>query len=70
MAKTFPKNKSCVGTAGTFVLTHKSRLIKSLEIIASLINAGNENLWPIFERLENELSKLEKNEARLSKYVV
>lgn len=69
MAKTILVNKSCVGTAESVVLTYKSRLIKSLEIIALLINVGNENLWPIFEKLENELSKLEKNEARLSKYV-
>lgn len=46
----------------------KNRLRKSLGTIAALINLGNEKLWPIFDRLEDELLRLEQNELRLSQY--
>lgn len=48
---------------------YKLRLSASLSMLASLIDAGNENLWPIFEKLEGELHKIEINETRLSKYL-
>ena len=46
----------------------KVRLRNSLAIISSLIEKGNENLWPIFEKLENELVKLEERRLKLSRY--
>jgi len=46
----------------------KIRLHKSLVTITYLIEEGNESLWPIFEKLENELIRLNKREDRLSQY--
>ena len=46
----------------------KLRLHSSLGIIADLIGHGNEKLWPIFEKLEDELLRLEQKEKRLSRY--
>lgn len=46
----------------------KIRLRKSLGTIAALINLGNEKLWPIFDKLEDELLRLEQSERRLSQY--
>lgn len=44
------------------------RLRGSLATIAALIELGNEDLWPIFEKLENELSRIELRKSRLLKY--
>lgn len=46
----------------------KVRLHKSLVTITYLIQEGNESLWPIFEKLENELIRLDQRETRLSQY--
>ena len=46
----------------------KTRLRESLGTIAVLIKSGNEKLWPIFEKLEDELLRLEQKERRLSQY--
>ena len=47
---------------------HKTRLRNSLSTLASLIKHGNQKLWPVFERLEDELLKLEQKEVRLARY--
>ena len=46
----------------------KVRLRRSLGTLAVLIEQGNENLWPIFEKLEVALIRIEQNERRLSLY--
>lgn len=46
----------------------KGRLRRSLTIISCLIEKGNEDLWPIFDKLEDELVRLEKRQSRLSRY--
>ena len=48
--------------------TQKTRLRESLRTVAALIESGNEKLWPIFDKLEEELTKLEQREERLSRY--
>lgn len=48
----------------------KSRLRESLGTIAALIKSGNEKLWPIFDKLEDELLRLEQQERRLSQYSI
>ena len=48
---------------------YKRRLTDCLSVTASLINAGNDNLWPIFEKIENELLAIDKQNERLSKYL-
>lgn len=53
-----------------FVQNSKSeRLRKSLETVATLIDKGDEDLWPIFEKLEKELTRIELKQNRLLKYV-
>lgn len=47
---------------------HNRRLRKSLATISCLIEKGNEDLWPIFDKLENELIKHEQRRSRLSRY--
>lgn len=44
------------------------RLRNSLNIVAHLIQQGSESLWPVFEKLEDELVRLEERENRLSRY--
>jgi len=46
----------------------KVRLFKSLSTITWLIEMGNEDLWPIFEKLENELISLNQRQIRLTRY--
>lgn len=46
------------------------RLRNSLSTIAALIQEGNDKLWPMFEKIENELLRLEQIESRLSKYSI
>lgn len=46
----------------------KTRLRDSLGIIVALIERGDENLWPIFDKLEDELKRVEGRELRLSRY--
>jgi len=46
----------------------KDRLKQSLATIAFLIEQGNENLWPVFEKLESELGRIQQNEYKLSLY--
>lgn len=48
---------------------YKRRLTDCLNVTASLINAGNDNLWPIFEKIEKELLAIDKQNERLSKYL-
>jgi len=48
---------------------YKRRLTDCLSVTASLINAGNDNLWPIFEKIEKELLAIDKQNERLSKYL-
>lgn len=48
---------------------NKNRLRKSLVMVTFLIKNGNERLWPIFERLEDELIKLEQKDQKLRRYV-
>jgi hypothetical protein len=47
---------------------NKARLCQSLATLAGLIEKGDERLWPIFESLEEELTRVEQRETRLSKY--
>jgi len=44
------------------------RLRKSQGTIVSLIKKGDDELWPIFDRLEEELMNLEERKSRLSRY--
>ena len=69
MTNDFQNRLNCININGEVTQTNKVRLCKSLATLASLINQGSENLWPIFEKLEEELSNLEKNETRLLKYI-
>jgi len=46
----------------------KTRLRKSLQVVSILIETGNEDFWPIFEKLEGELLKIEQRQSKLSKY--
>lgn len=46
----------------------KGRLRKSLAILTYLIERGSDDLWPIFEKLEGELVKLEQRQNRLLRY--
>ena len=46
----------------------KGRLRNSLSVITHLIEKGNDDLWPIFEKLEDELIRLEERQNRLSRY--
>lgn len=46
----------------------KNRLKQSLATIAFLIEQGNENLWPVFEKLDSELARIQQNEYKLSMY--
>lgn len=48
--------------------TQEKRLRESLRTVAELIERGNEKLWPIFDKLEEELTRLEQKEERLSRY--
>ncbi len=48
---------------------YRRRLTDCLSVTASLINAGNDNLWPIFEKIEKELLAIDKQNERLSKYL-
>jgi len=43
-------------------------LRRSLAIVAALIEAGNGDLRPVFQKLGNELSGIELRKSRLSKY--
>lgn len=45
------------------------RLHKSLETITYLIEIGNEELWPIFEKLEEELLRNLQRQKKLSRYL-
>lgn len=45
------------------------RLHKSLETITFLIEIGNEELWPIFEKLEEELLRNLQRQKKLSRYL-
>lgn len=45
------------------------RLLRSQGTIVSLIKNGEEELWPIFDRFEQELKNLEKRKNRLSRYI-
>lgn len=46
----------------------KERLRRSLTTISILIEKGNDDLWPIFEKLEEELIRLKLKKKRLSRY--
>lgn len=46
-----------------------SRLLNSLEVVASLIKNENDSLWPVLEKLEDELSKHKKRQNKLSRYL-
>lgn len=46
----------------------KNRLKQSLATIAFLIEQGNESLWPVFEKLDSELVRIQQNEYKLSMY--
>lgn len=51
-------------------INHKNmssiRLRKALKTIAFLIDAGQENLWPLFDKLDDELNNIESRKERLS----
>lgn len=49
---------------------HEVRLRKSLGIIACLIEQGSRELWPIFEKLEDELCQIEQRQTKLSQFLV
>ena len=53
--------------SGSFL--NKVRLHKSLGTLSILIENGNEELWPIFERLECELKRIDERVIKLSRYV-
>ena len=61
-------NSEAFEVVGVKVGSLKERLQKSLAIIAYLIGKGNDEFWPIFELLEDELIQLEKRQSRLSRY--
>lgn len=44
------------------------RLRNSLNVVSQLIQQGSDSLWPVFEKLESELVRLEERESRLSRY--
>ena len=46
-----------------------SRLLNSLEVVASLIKNENDSLWPVLEKLEYELLKHKKRQSKLSRYL-
>lgn len=46
----------------------KDRLNGSLTTISALIEKGNVELWPILEKLEAELMKIEQREMKLLLY--
>lgn len=46
----------------------KIRLRDSLGTIVALIEQGDENLWPVFDKLEDELKRIEGRDLRLSRY--
>lgn len=62
-----PKQPSSSAVYGDSELS-VARLRNSLSTIATLIERGNEKLWPVFEKLEDELLRLEQKEMRLSRY--
>jgi len=43
--------------------------LNSLEVVASLIKNENDSLWPVLEKLEDELSKHKKRQNKLSRYL-
>ena len=47
---------------------YKRRLREALATITGLIEMGNEDLWPIFEKLEDEFIRVEQRKSRLSRY--
>jgi len=46
----------------------KGRLHNSLAILTDLIERGCDDLWPIFEKLEGELVRLEQRQNSLLRY--
>ena len=65
--KTYPTHMSSEASKAKVNL-EKGRLRKSLTIISCLIEQGNDEFWPIFEKIEKELVRLEKRQSRLSRY--
>lgn len=59
----------CSGTTNHKNASYEGRLCEALKTIATLIKNGNENLWPIFEKLETELMTIQEREDRLSSYL-
>ena len=43
----------------------KLRMDNCLNTLAGLINSGHPELWPLFERLDDELSKIERRNKLL-----
>lgn len=47
----------------------KIRVINCLNTLAGLINRGNEDLWPLFEKLDQELSNIERRNKLLNTHL-
>ena len=45
------------------------RLWNALNILASLISKGSVELWPLFEKLEEELNRIKDRRNRLEQYI-
>lgn len=58
-----------ISTQVTRSVLCEQRLLRSLKTVVHLIECGNEDLWPIFEKLDGEFLLLQQRKNRLANYV-